>query len=133
MRKLMASLVVVMVLSIAYPVHAGGLTSNLLLSGAWCTFTYNQTTGYSNTTRVRFNKNGTYSTGGRAEGGTIGQYGSYAGQSESGSNGKWKVVKGELYLSEGNGQLGLVRTVIKKNSNGYPIIVADGVEYSQCR
>lgn len=27
----------------------------------------------------------------------------------------------------------LVRTVLKRNSNGYPIITTEGVEYSQCR
>ena len=36
-------------------------------------------------------------------------------------------------MSKGNGELGLVRTVVKRNSSGYPIIIADGVEYSQCK
>ncbi len=27
----------------------------------------------------------------------------------------------------------LLTSVLKRNNNGYPIIVADGVEYSQCR
>jgi len=25
------------------------------------------------------------------------------------------------------------QTVLKRNNNGYPVIVADGIEYSQCR
>ena len=93
----------------------------------------NKTTGYSNATRVRFSKKGTYSTGGRAEGSTSSKSGSFASQKDSRSNGRWKSVKGELYKSKGNGELGLVRTVVKRNSSGYPIIIADGVEYSQCK
>jgi hypothetical protein len=31
------------------------------------------------------------------------------------------------------GSLQPVTTVLKRNSNGYPIIVSNGVEYSQCR
>jgi hypothetical protein len=133
MRPIMILLIAAVFLATAFPVHAGGVSNELLLSSPWCTFKYNQTTGYSNTTRVRFNKDGTYSTGGRAEGGSSGKYGSHASQSDSKSAGQWKVLKGELYISEGYGQLNPVRTVVKKNSNGYPIILADGVEYSQCK
>ena len=112
--------------------HAGGLSPDLLLSSAWCTFKYNKITGYSNTTRVRFNPNGTYSTGGRAEGGSSGRQGSMASQSNSSGGGMWRVERGELFMSEG-GQLEHVQTVLKRNNNGYPVIVADGVEYSQCQ
>lgn len=77
--------------------------------------------------------NGTYSTGGRVEGSTSSKSGSLASQKDSRSNDRWKSAKGELYMSEGNGELGLVRTVVKLNSSGYPFIVADGVEYSQCK
>jgi hypothetical protein len=123
----------VIFLAIVPPVTAGGLSNELLLSSAWCSFSYNQTTGYSKTTRVRFSRNGTYGAGGRAEGSTSGKSGSYSSQSDSGGGGRWKIIKGELYLSEGNRSLEHVKTVLKHNSNGYPIIVADGVEYSQCR
>ncbi len=133
MKRAYAAFVFLAGILIAVQVHAGGLSNDLLLSSAWCTFSYNKTTGYSNTTRVRFSRNGTYSTGGRAEGYSSGRGGTYASQRDSGSGGKWKVVKGELYLSEGYGPLNPVRTVVKKNSNGYPVIVADGVEYSQCK
>ena len=126
-------LTAMMILIIALPVHAGGISNELLLSSAWCTFSYNKTTGYSNTTRVYFSKNGTYGTGGRAEGGSSGKYGSYASQNDSSGAGRWKVNKGELYLSQGRGELGHVNTVVKRNSSGYPIILADGVEYSQCK
>jgi len=133
MKKVIAFIFAAACCSIAVPAHAGGISNELLLSSAWCTFTYNKTTGYSNTTRVRFNKNGTYGTGGRAEGGSSGKYGSYASQNDSSGAGRWKVNKGELYLSQGRGELGHVNTVVKRNSSGYPIILADGVEYSQCK
>lgn len=133
MKLIIALIIAAACFSIALPVHAGGISNDLLLSSAWCTFTYNKTTGYSNTTRVRFNKNGTYGTGGRAEGYSSGRGGTYASQNDSSGGGRWKVNKGELYISTGNGQLAPVQTVVKRNSNGYPIILADGVEYSQCK
>ena len=133
MTKAITFFVAVAFLAIASPVPAGGLSSELLLSSAWCSFSYNKTTGYSNTTRVRFSRNGTYGTGSRAEGSTSGKSGSYSSQRDSGGGGRWKVAKGELYLSTGNGSLEHVKTVLKRNSNGYPIIIADGVEYSQCK
>jgi hypothetical protein len=112
--------------------NAGGISPDLLLSSAWCTFKYNKITGYSNTTRVRFSGNGTYATGGRAEGGSSGRYGSVASQGDSRGGGRWAVQEGELFMSDG-GQLGHVQTLVKRNSSGYPVIVADGVEYSQCQ
>ena len=56
-----------------------------------------------------------------------------ASQRNAQGGGLWKVDRGELFMSEGGGRLEAVRTVLKRNNNGYPIIVADGVEYSQCR
>jgi hypothetical protein len=133
MPKAITFLIAALFLTIALPIQAGGLSNNLILSSAWCTFSYNQVTGYSKSTRVRFSRNGTYSTGSRGEGSTSGKSGSYSSQSDTSGGGRWKVVKGELYLSSGNGKLELVKTVLKRNSNGYPVIIADGVEYSQCK
>lgn len=50
-----------------------------------------------------------------------------------GASGRWTVQGGELSMPEGDGPLEPVSTALKRNSSGYPIIVADGVEYSQCR
>ena len=133
MRSFTILIITVIFLASALPAQAGGVSNDLLLSSAWCSFKYNQTTGYSSTTRVRFSKNGTYSTGGRAEGYSSGKGGTYASQNDSRGDGRWKTAKGELYMSAGAGELGLVRTVVKRNSSGYPIILADGVEYSQCK
>lgn len=113
--------------------HAGGMSNQLLTSSAWCTFTYNKTTGYSHTKRVYFNANGTYGTGSRGEGYSGGSGGTMASQRNSAGGGLWRVQGGELFMSEGAGQLEAVGTLLKRNSNGYPVIVADGVEYSQCR
>ena len=71
MTKALTFFVVVAFLAIARPVPAGGISNELLLSSAWCSFSYNQTTGYSKTTRVRFSRNGTYGTGSRGEGASV--------------------------------------------------------------
>ncbi|TAN40058.1 MAG: hypothetical protein EPN25_09125 [Nitrospirae bacterium] len=133
MTKAVALLVIAASIATAIPVQAGGLSSKLLLSSAWCTYSYNKITGYSNSSRLRFSADGTYSSGSRSEGYSSGPSGSIASQGDSGGDGRWKVVAGELYMSEGYGQLELVQTFVKNNSNGYPVIVGDGVEYSQCR
>ena len=109
----------------------GGVSESLMLSSAWCTFSYNKVTGYSNSTRWVFNSNGTYSQGGRGEGYSSGYGGSMASQHNSRNGGLWKVVNGELYLGAGIPQP--VRTVVKRNNNGSVVVVADGVEYAQCK
>jgi hypothetical protein len=119
--------------SLALPAHAGGMTNELVVSSAWCSFTYNKTSGYSNTKRYVYAPNGTWSSGARGEGGSSGANGSVYSQRDSRAGGAWKVQGGEFYMSEGGGPLQPVRTFVKRNSNGYPVIVADGVEYSQCR
>jgi hypothetical protein len=115
------------------PAHASGMSNELLTSSAWCSFTYNKTTGYSHTKRVYFNGNGSYGLGSRGEGYSSGSGGSMASQRNSAGGGQWRVERGELFMSEGAGRLEPVATVLKRNNNGYFIIVADGVEYSQCR
>lgn len=113
--------------------QAGGMSNELLTSSAWCTFTHNKTTGYSHSKRFQFSANGTYGTGGRGEGYSSGSGGTIASQRNSAGGGRWRVEKGELFMSEGGKGLEPVGTVLKRNNNGHPIIVADGVEYSQCR
>ncbi|TXT24483.1 MAG: hypothetical protein FD134_1539 [Gallionellaceae bacterium] len=109
--------------------------SQLLLSSAWCSFKYNQYTGTSNTTRYQFFGNGTYSNSGRGETYNSGRYGTVAGQHDSGGSGRWAVRDGLLYFSSPPEQPDLqpARVTVTRNSSGYPIINADGVEYSMCQ
>ena len=111
---------------------AGGLSNELLLSSAWCTFSYNKVSGSSSGKRVVFSPNGTYAVSSQSESYSSGRGGTAAGQSNASGGGRWRVQGGELFMSEG-GQFEHVETVLKRNNNGYPIIVADGTEYSQCR
>jgi hypothetical protein len=106
--------------------------SRLLLSSAWCTFSYNQISGSSKSTRVQFFPNGTWSDSSRAEGYSSGYGGSMASQHDSGGSGRWKTKGGQLYLSGPDGNLESINLQVNHNSNGYPVIKADGVEYSQC-
>ena len=122
----------VLFLAMTGPAFAGGMSNELLLSSAWCTFSYSKVSGASNAKRYAFRADGTYALGSRAESGSSGPYGSVASQRDGQGGGRWRVQNGELFMSEG-GPFEQVPTVLKRNSNGYPIIVADGVEYSQCR
>ncbi len=107
--------------------------SRLLLSGAWCSFSYNKTTGYSKTTRYEFLGSGTYREGRRGEGGSSGPYGNIASQSGASGGGRWDVQNGVLFMAGGYGQMQPVQTQVYTNSAGHPIIRGDGIEYSRCQ
>ncbi len=129
MNRLISLLVPVAILAgIPIDAPAGGLSDRLLLSSAWCSFSYNKVSGTTKTTRAQFHANGTFSMGNQRESQSSGQYGSVYGQGGSSSGGRWQVRAGELYMGEAGGPLEEVETVLKRNSNGYPIIVADGIE-----
>ena len=107
--------------------------SQLLQSSPWCTFRYNKITGYSNSTRYRFYENGSYAVSSQGEGYSSGAGGTFSSQNNSGNSGRWAVRDGLFLMSKGQGEMGTVTVSVRNNSNGAPIIVADGVEYSQCR
>lgn len=109
----------------------------LLLSSAWCSFSYSGTsdntgTGRSNTSRVQFSADGTavQTTGGESY--YNGNNGSVAGQSSGGQRYYWKVMGSTLQVSGDGTQWVPVNLSVSRNSNGYPIITADGTEYMQC-
>ena len=107
--------------------------SRLLLSSAWCTFRFNKVSGASSSTRVQFYANGTWQTGSRSETYSSGSAGTVAGQSDTSGSGQWQVRGGQLWMSDPGEPLQPVPGfAVTQNSNGYPIINADGKEYSSC-
>ena len=113
----------------------GDQLSQLLLSSAWCSFSYNKVSGASHTSRAQFFPDGTWSGGSRGETYSSGSGGSVAGQHDAGSRGRWKVQNGQLFMSNPPEAPSLAPVTMKitRNSSGAPIITADGTEYSQCR
>ncbi|MEO8139689.1 MAG: hypothetical protein ABI742_08590 [Gemmatimonadota bacterium] len=115
-----------------------------LLSSPWCSFSYNQTTGTSRSSRSVFLSDGILMIGTNREGGTVNQNGggnvdlsggatgSYYNQSQGGQQARWQVQGGQLYVDMGQG-MQVVAMQITRNSNGYPIVTAGGIEYSQCQ
>ena len=106
----------------------------VLMSSAWCSFTYNKTSGTSTTRRAVFRADGILSIGGGAESYSSGRSGSYAGQSASNTNMRWLLQSQRLYVDAGDGSgmqdVGLTAT---QNSNGSIILRADGREYAMCQ
>ncbi len=107
--------------------------SKLLLSSAWCSFSYNKVSGASNQRRVQFLSDGSWSDNSRNEGYSSGYGGTMASQHDGGANGRWQVMGNQLRMSGADANLQPVQLQVKTNSNGYPIIVADGTEFSQCQ
>lgn len=114
---------------------SGDQLSQLLLSSAWCSFSYNKVSGASGTKRVVFQQGGSWSLNGRSEGYSSGYAGTVASQADSEAGGRWRVQGGQLFMSNppDSPDLAPVRVSVTHNSNGSPIINADGVEYSMCR
>lgn len=107
--------------------------SQLLLSSAWCSFSYNKVSGASSKSRVQYFRNGTWSMGGQNETYNSGANGTVAGQYNSNNGGSWEVRNGQLWGSYGNDPLQLVQPFsVTRNSNGSPIINSLGKEYSRC-
>jgi hypothetical protein len=105
----------------------------VLTGSAWCSFTYNKVSGTSTTRRVVFRPDGVMSINGGAETYSSGNGGTYAGQSTTGGMMLWKVENLRLLIDQRKGSgfqdIGLTTS---KNSNGYPILHAEGREYSMC-
>lgn len=106
----------------------------VLMGNAWCSFTYNKTSGTSTTRRVVFRPDGILAVGGGAETYSSGYGGAYAGQSSGSAAMRWRFENQRLLVDEGAGagfqDAGLTAS---RNSNGYLILRADGREYSMCK
>lgn len=109
--------------------------SRLLVSSAWCSFSYNKHSGTTSRSRVQFLPNGSWSSGGQAETYNSGASGSVAGQYNSGAGGEWSVKGGRLYMSAPPETPSLTPVEpfsVTRNSNGSPILNAMGKEYARC-
>jgi hypothetical protein len=106
--------------------------AQLLQRSAWCSFSYNTVSGTSRTERVVFRADGTGARGSGAESYNSGNAGSVAGQSSSGEQFRWQVRGGVLNTTADGVNWAQTRLQITTNSSGYPIITADGKEYSMC-
>lgn len=109
----------------------------LLLSSKWCSFSYSGTSdntgsGSSRSSQVQFFPDGTavQTTGGESYYG--GNNGTASGQSSGGQRYYWQVQGTSLQVSQDRAQWVPVNIQVSRNSNGYPIITADGTEYMQC-
>ncbi len=116
--------------------------SKLLLSSAWCSFsykggsTYAMSYGTTSTSRVQFFADGTFSYSSGSESGNSGPNGTYAGASSGGARGQWQVKDNDLwiYLPPQFPTLTKTNTQVNYNSNGYPILKGgDGTEYMLCK
>jgi hypothetical protein len=106
----------------------------ILMSSAWCSFTYNKVSGTSTTHRVLFRADGVMTINGGAETYSSGTGGTYAGQSNNASAMRWKFENLRLLIDDRSGagyqDIGLTSTT---NSNGSIILKAQGKEYATCR
>lgn len=115
--------------------------AQLLLSSAWCSFTYNKNTGASSQSRIQYFSDGSWRVGARSEGYNSGANGTVSSQTDASSSGRWSVSKGQFWFAYPPQPPGLpspplfpVALKVTRNSNGYPIITSpDGSEYAMCQ
>jgi hypothetical protein len=114
--------------------------SNLLMSTAWCTFSYSGSTTYTGgsggttrSSRAVFRLDGLVSETRNGETVNTGAAGSAWGNNSSGQQARWKVENGQLMLSANGVQWVPQPMKIQNNSSGYPIITTGGKEYMMCK
>ena len=105
--------------------------SQALLSTSWCSFSYNQTTGYSRNQRATFQASGILHVSTGAEGGSSGQAGSVHGQSQAGDSYRWAIRGGRLILTGEEGAQDLALDEKRSSSGGF-ILLVDGQEWTPC-
>lgn len=104
----------------------------ILLSSPWCYMRYSQTLGSTNTERGVFYRDGRLVVGTGHEMVSSGPNGTVYGSGNGGTEYRWRVQNGDLWLSEAGGPFNPAGLRITQNSNGYPILNVGGKEYSQC-
>ncbi|HEX7917843.1 MAG TPA: hypothetical protein VF454_00490 [Gemmatimonadales bacterium] len=104
----------------------------ILLSSPWCYMRYSQTLGSTSTERGVFYRDGRLVVGTGHEMVSSGPNGTVYGSGNGGSEYRWRVQNGDLWLSEAGGPFNPAGLRITQNSNGYPILNVAGKEYNQC-
>ncbi|MGV3621435.1 MAG: hypothetical protein ACO1OB_11495 [Archangium sp.] len=105
--------------------------SKLLLSSNWCWL--RSANGNSYTQKVHFAPNGTWQDFSESDIYVSNPNAVAQATGNRSGGGQWQVKNGQLWLSSSDSpQLQPVQLSITRNSNGYPIINADGREYSMC-
>jgi hypothetical protein len=114
--------------------------ARLLLSSAWCTFSYSGGSTYnggsygtSSSARAVFSADGTVRQTSGSETTNSGAAGSAYGAGQGGEMAYWRVQNGTLMLSQDRSTWTPQPMEITQNSNGYPIIKSGGKEYMTCR
>ncbi len=106
--------------------------SQLLLSSNWCYLRY--ASGNTYTQKVHFDANGTWSDASESDIYVSNGMGTAEATNARQGGGQWAVRNGQLLLSSPETpQLTPIPLTITRNSNGSPILNADGKEYSMCR
>ncbi len=110
--------------------------AQLLTSSAWCSFSYSgagagSSSGTTSTERVVFRADGSGTRTSGRESYYANPDGSAYGSNLGGGAFRWRVAGGALAVSDETGESRLPLAV-SRNANGYPIITANGKEYSMC-
>ena len=106
--------------------------SQFLMSSPWCYFRYSEAGGTTSTRRGQFGADGMLSVQSEGEIYSSGSGGTYVGGSSGGEQYQWRVQGGVLLLSQDGASWSQHTLDAYENSSGYPILIVDGDEYSQC-
>jgi hypothetical protein len=109
----------------------------LLVSTAWCSFSYSGTSnglnGTTRTSRAVFRADGVATESQNGETSNAGPAGSVVGGNTNGQQGRWRIENGQLMLSANGIQWIPQPTKLADNGNGYPILTISGKEYMTCK
>ena len=112
----------------------------LLLSTAWCSFSYSGgstytggSAGTTRTTRAVFSADGGVRETSNSETTSSGAPGNTYGSNSGGQAGRWRIENGMLMLSADGVQWAPQVMKIADNGSGAPIVTVGGKEYMRCR
>ncbi|MBL9039780.1 MAG: cell envelope integrity protein TolA [Archangium sp.] len=107
--------------------------SQLLVSSNWCYLRY--ASGNTYTQKIHFSPDGTWNDFSESDIHVNNSIGIAQATGNRQNGGQWAVQGGQLMMSDPpeTPQLAPVPLTITRNSNGYPILNADGREYSMCQ
>lgn len=109
--------------------------SALLVSTAWCSFSFSGNSGYSSSgkTRVVFSPDGTVRQTSGSESVSSGYGGTAFGGSSNAVGARWRLSNGQLAVSGDGVNWKPVRLEMTYNNLGAPIPKLDGVEHMRCQ
>lgn len=115
----------------AAPGHAQSL-DKLLVTGHWCTYSYERNGTISLGNRYTFNSGGSFTVGKDDEPDTGSSIAGMHGRAPARRDGSWEIMGNVLHLRHGDGEKEPHVVQVRRDPRGQPVLSTQRTEYFQC-